>query len=69
MAKTSRPKNTIVITGANGGLGTGVIRQIVSRPDVAQFHTVCAVRQASSATALHSVFDKHAIRPPSLDVI
>lgn len=47
------PKGTILVTGANGGLGSAILSQIVQSPSLAQDHhglyTVRSVQSAASA--------------------
>lgn len=43
------------MTGANGGLGSGIVYQIISSPELSAYHGLYAVRDASSATKLKSV--------------
>jgi NAD(P)-dependent dehydrogenase (short-subunit alcohol dehydrogenase family) len=43
---------TILLTGANGGLGTAIVDAIVSRPELSGCHGLYAVRDADNATAL-----------------
>lgn len=54
---TNKPKGTIVLTGANGGLGNAVVRRILSQPELRSYHVVYAVRNTSSATALQSILE------------
>lgn len=51
-------KGTILLTGANGGLGCGIVSQILSTPELVQYHGVYAVRDASSAYALKSTLER-----------
>lgn len=47
------PKGTIVVTGANGSLGSAIAAKVISTPDLASFHQgVYAVRDAATATTL-----------------
>lgn len=45
---------TILLTGANGGLGTAIVDTVVSRPELSGCHGIYTVRDASTATALQS---------------
>lgn len=45
---------TIFLTGANGGLGTAIVDDIVSRSELSGCHGIYTVRDANTATALHS---------------
>lgn len=49
-------KGTIVLTGANGGLGSAVVSQIISSPHLnAAYHGVYAVRDVTVAYSLNAV--------------
>lgn len=50
-------KGTILLTGANGGLGCGIVSKILSTPELAQYHGIYAVRDASSSSALKSALE------------
>ncbi|KAI1078939.1 putative short-chain dehydrogenase [Whalleya microplaca] len=50
----SHKKGTILVTGANGGLGSAIVSRIVSSPELASYHGIFTVRNAGSATALHA---------------
>ncbi|KAI2466713.1 putative short-chain dehydrogenase [Annulohypoxylon bovei var. microspora] len=52
------PRGTILLTGANGGLGCGVVSKIITTPELAGHHGIYAVRDASSAAALKSTLRK-----------
>ncbi|RYO92134.1 hypothetical protein DL766_001861 [Monosporascus sp. MC13-8B] len=54
----ANPKGTILLTGANGGLGCGIVSKIISTPELAQYHGVYVVRNASVASALKSTLKK-----------
>lgn len=45
---------TILLTGANGGLGTAIVDAIVSRPELSRRHGIYTVRDASTAFALQT---------------
>lgn len=51
-------KGTILLTGANGSLGSTIASQIVSQPELAAYHGLYTVRDANTAhslaTALHA---------------
>lgn len=40
------PKGTIVITGANGGLGTAIVSHVTSGPDLSEYYGLYLVRDA-----------------------
>ncbi|KAI0410634.1 putative short-chain dehydrogenase [Xylaria grammica] len=46
------PKGNILLTGANGGLGSAIARQIASHQQFAGYHSLYAVRAAASAPDL-----------------
>ncbi|KAI1211126.1 putative short-chain dehydrogenase [Annulohypoxylon truncatum] len=48
------PKGTILVTGANGGLGTAIVKNIIARPDLAAYHGVYTVRDVAAASSLQS---------------
>jgi NAD(P)-dependent dehydrogenase (short-subunit alcohol dehydrogenase family) len=43
---------TILLTGANGGLGSAIVTEIVKKPELAAYTGVYTVRKAASATQL-----------------
>lgn len=47
-------KGTIVVTGANGALGSAIAEQIASKPELSACHGVYTVRDAAAAPALTS---------------
>ncbi|KAJ8132226.1 hypothetical protein O1611_g1389 [Lasiodiplodia mahajangana] len=47
-------KGTILVTGANGGLGSAIVEQIASKPEFSTYHGIYAVRNAAQAPALTS---------------
>ena len=48
-------KGTIIVTGANGGLGSAITKEIVSKPEFSAYHGLYLVRDAAHAPVLHSV--------------
>ncbi|KAJ2971952.1 hypothetical protein NQ176_g7432 [Zarea fungicola] len=46
---------TLIITGANGGLGSAIVSQIVRSPEYSKLYGIYAVRDTSTATALKAV--------------
>ncbi|KAI1747596.1 putative short-chain dehydrogenase [Xylaria castorea] len=48
-------KGSVLITGANGGLGIAIVKQVVSQPELANYHGLYTVRDAESAPALRPV--------------
>ncbi|KAI1266397.1 putative short-chain dehydrogenase [Xylariaceae sp. FL1019] len=49
---TASGKGTILITGANGGLGCAITSSILSSPELRRYHGLYVVRNASSARSL-----------------
>ena len=50
---------TIIVTGSNGGLGSAIVENILSKPDLASNYTgVYAVRKAATATKLQAALSK-----------
>ncbi|KAI2616239.1 NAD(P)-binding protein [Hypoxylon sp. NC1633] len=49
-------KGTILVTGTNGGLGSAIIRQVLSKPAIAQdYHGLYTVRKVESADVAKKV--------------
>lgn len=49
-------KGSILVTGANGGLGSAIVQNIISTPDLASNYAgIYAVREAATATSLRGV--------------
>lgn len=48
-------KGTIIVTGANGGLGSAITKEIVSKPEFSAYHGLYLVRDATHAPVLDSV--------------
>lgn len=46
---------TILLTGANGGLGTAIVDTIISRLELSGCHGIYTVRDANTATVLQAV--------------
>ncbi|KAF5012235.1 hypothetical protein FDECE_1694 [Fusarium decemcellulare] len=52
----SSPKGTILLTGANGGLGSAMVTDILEKPELASNYTgVYTVRKAATASHLNKV--------------
>ncbi|KAI1633646.1 putative short-chain dehydrogenase [Biscogniauxia mediterranea] len=62
-------KGTILLTGANGGLGLAVVRKIVSRPELAAYHGLYTVRDSSSCQRLQSALGDAALGPHPHDIL
>ncbi|KAK7930994.1 short-chain dehydrogenase [Apiospora marii] len=48
----SHQKGTILVTGANGGLGSAIVSRLVTAPDLRAYHGLFTVRNKDSAPAL-----------------
>ena len=46
---------TIIVTGANGGLGSAIVRRITATPDLAPLYGVYTVRDACAPTSLQPI--------------
>lgn len=57
-------KGTILVTGANGGLGSAIAGQIASKPELSAYHGLYTVRDATSAPALTSALSRSAPSHP-----
>ncbi|KID94724.1 NAD(P)-binding domain protein, partial [Metarhizium majus ARSEF 297] len=51
-------KGTIIVTGANGGLGSAIAEHIASRPELLGHHGIYLVRDASAAPALAAALSR-----------
>ncbi|KID72293.1 Short-chain dehydrogenase TIC 32 [Metarhizium brunneum] len=51
-------KGTIIVTGANGGLGSAIAEHIASRPELLGHHGIYIVRDASAAPALAAALSR-----------
>ncbi|KAF2731404.1 putative short-chain dehydrogenase [Polyplosphaeria fusca] len=56
-------KGSILVTGANGGLGAAIVNQIASSPDLSTHHGLYTVRDANSAPALNTVLKNNPSHP------
>ncbi|KAI2464612.1 putative short-chain dehydrogenase [Annulohypoxylon bovei var. microspora] len=59
----STAKGTVLVTGANGGLGSAITNQLVSQLKFANYHGLYTVRDAKSAPSLRSVLSKTPSHP------
>ncbi|KAK3937346.1 hypothetical protein QBC46DRAFT_12167 [Diplogelasinospora grovesii] len=57
-------KGTILVTGANGGLGSAIAEQIASKPELSAYHGLYTVRDATAAPALTSALARGASSHP-----
>lgn len=56
-------KATILVTGANGGLGSAMAEQIASKAELSAYHGLYAVRDAEHAPALASAIARGTKHP------
>lgn len=56
-------KGTILVTGANGGLGSAIVEQIVSKPEFSTYQGLYTVRDPSKAYSLEAVLKSGASHP------
>jgi len=65
-------KGAILVTGANGGLGSAMVEQITSKPEFSAYHGLYTVRDKGTAHALTSILSSagstHAYDILSLDL-
>ncbi|KAI0479231.1 putative short-chain dehydrogenase [Xylariaceae sp. FL0804] len=54
MADAAAAKGSILVTGANGGLGSAIAKQIASKPEFSHYHGLYMVRDARHAPDLAS---------------
>ncbi|KAF2703703.1 NAD(P)-binding protein [Pleomassaria siparia CBS 279.74] len=60
------PKGTIIVTGANGGLGSATVSQIVTSPQLnSSYHGVYTVRNTTAAHTLDTALSNQNLRPHS----
>jgi NAD(P)-dependent dehydrogenase (short-subunit alcohol dehydrogenase family) len=63
---------TIVVTGANGGLGSAIAESIASSPDYCTYHGIYTVRNSTAAPALDAALTRgksnHPYEALSLDL-
>lgn len=50
----SEQKGTIIVTGANGGLGSSIVSKIVSTPELSRYYGVYTARDRLAAPAITS---------------
>jgi NAD(P)-dependent dehydrogenase (short-subunit alcohol dehydrogenase family) len=59
------PTGTILVTGANGGLGSAIVSQIVTTPSLAaDYHGLYTVHNTQTATTAAGILAKATLRPP-----
>lgn len=52
-------KGTIIVTGANGGLGSAIANKLLSEAQYAEYHMLFTVRNVEKANVLQEVIDSH----------
>ncbi|KAK9423234.1 putative Ketoreductase (KR) domain-containing protein [Seiridium unicorne] len=52
-------KGTILVTGSNGGLGSAIVEQIASKPELSAYHGLYTVRDTTHTPALTSALTRH----------
>lgn len=58
----SASKGSILVTGANGGLGSAIAQQIASKPELSAYRGIYTVRDTNAATGLIAALSQG---PPS----
>ncbi|KAJ9354714.1 hypothetical protein DTO280E4_6779 [Paecilomyces variotii] len=62
-------KGTIVLTGANGGIGSAIVSRILASPELSSYYGIYTVRDTSSTHLAHQVSNTaHAYEALSLDL-
>jgi len=56
-------KGTVIITGANGGLGSAIAKQLVSQAEFVNYHGIYLVRDANSAPELNAALATSSSHP------
>lgn len=51
-SSSAATKGTVLITGANGALGSAIVQQIVSSPEFSAYHGLYTARDVANAPAL-----------------
>ncbi|KAI0386308.1 putative short-chain dehydrogenase [Hypomontagnella monticulosa] len=62
----STAKGTVLVTGANGGLGSAIANQVASQPKFANYHGIYTVRDAKSAPSLGSILSENPSHPSDI---
>jgi NAD(P)-dependent dehydrogenase (short-subunit alcohol dehydrogenase family) len=55
---SNNAKGTVLVTGANGGLGSALVSRLLSTPETAAYHGIYTARNAAAAPALRSALKK-----------
>ncbi|KAJ9367155.1 hypothetical protein DTO282E5_8198 [Paecilomyces variotii] len=62
-------KGTIVLTGANGGIGSAIVSRILASPELSSYYGIYTVRDTSSTHLAHQVSNTaHTYEALSLDL-
>ncbi|KAK0710022.1 hypothetical protein B0T26DRAFT_653162 [Lasiosphaeria miniovina] len=70
MTTTTRPgSGSVLITGANGGFGCGIVSKMVSTPELAVYHGIYTTRDGSSAPALKTALASATAKSHSHEVL
>jgi NAD(P)-dependent dehydrogenase (short-subunit alcohol dehydrogenase family) len=56
-------EGTILVIGANGGLGSAIVEQIISKPDLSAYHGLYTVRNTTHAATVASALAHSATHP------
>lgn len=59
-------KGSILVTGANGGLGSAIVSQIVSSPELESYHGIYIARNAADASSLDTSLQGHSLTSASV---
>ncbi|KAL9109062.1 MAG: hypothetical protein Q9227_006302 [Pyrenula ochraceoflavens] len=59
-------KDSILVTGANGGLGSAIVEQIASKAELSAYHGIYTVRDKKDTPALTSALSQSATHPHSV---
>jgi len=62
-------EGTIIVTGANGGLGSAIVSRIVQSAEYASLHGIYTVRSSSSANALEAVLAAGTVQEQQHDIL
>ncbi|KLU89518.1 hypothetical protein MAPG_08489 [Magnaporthiopsis poae ATCC 64411] len=64
-------KGTVIVTGANGGLGSTIAKKLLSEPAYTDYHVLFTVRKVETATTLQGVLDAHKAKkgPGTIEVV
>lgn len=46
----SSAKGTVIVTGANGGLGSAIVKQLASDPNLSSYYNIYTVRDATKVS-------------------